>query len=65
MLNRLNLTYMYDLGTPLSTQGWARPNFQAKNQDVVVPLSKHTMHLLHGLRYAVFTWDSVGFVAHT
>jgi hypothetical protein len=40
---------MYDLGTPLSTQGWARPNFQAKNQDVVVPLSVHTMHLQHML----------------
>ena len=40
---------MYDLGTPLSTLGWARPSSQAKNQDVVVPLSAHTMHLLHML----------------
>ena len=29
---------MYDLGTPLSTLGWALPSLQAKNQDVVVPL---------------------------
>ena len=65
MLNRLNLTYMYDLGTPLSTLGWARPSSQAKNQDVVEPLLRYTMHLLHGLRYAVFTWDSVGFGDHT
>ena len=56
---------MYDPGTPLSTSGWARPRFQAKNQYVVVPLLQTHMHLLHGLRYAVFTWDSVGFVAHT
>jgi hypothetical protein len=34
---------MYDLGTPLSTLGWARPYSQAKNQDVVVPLLKDTM----------------------
>ena len=40
---------MYDLGTPLSTQGWARPNFQAKNQDVVVPLLDYTMQELHML----------------
>ena len=40
---------MYDLGTPLSTLGWALPSFQAKNQDVVVPLSVHTMHKRHML----------------
>ena len=51
---------MYDLGTPLSTQGWARPNFQAKNQDVVVPLSVHTMHLQHML-FMHTLWDFKGF----
>ena len=56
---------MYVSGTPLSSLGWARPNSQAKNQYVVVPLSVHTMHLLHGLRYVIFAWDSVGSVAHT
>jgi len=49
----------------LCALGGPAQNFQAKNQDVVVPLSETHMHLLHGLRYAVFTWDSVGFVDHT
>jgi hypothetical protein len=52
-------------GTPSVSQGGPSHNFQAKNQYVVVPLLAHTMHLLHGLRYVVFAWDSVGFVDHT
>jgi len=34
---------MYVVGTPLSSLGWALPSSQAKNQDVVVPLSRYTM----------------------
>ena len=34
---------MYDSGTPTVCLGWARPSLQAKNQDVVVPLSRYTM----------------------
>ena len=40
---------MYDSGTPTVCLGWARPSLQAKNQDVVVPLSAHTMQLQHML----------------
>jgi hypothetical protein len=53
------------LGTPSVSQGGPSHSFQAKNQHVVVPLLRYTMHLLHGSTYAVFAWDSVGFVAHT
>ena len=60
MLNRLNLTYMYDLGTPLSTLGWARPSSQAKNQDVVVPLLDYTMQELH-MQFANTLWDIMGY----
>jgi hypothetical protein len=38
---------MYDSGTPTVCLGWARPSLQAKNQDVVVPLSAHTMQKQH------------------
>ena len=51
---------MYDPGTPLSSLGWARPNSQAKNQYVVVPLSVHTMQLQHML-FMHTLWDFKGF----
>ena len=38
---------MYILGTPTVCLGWARPSSQAKNQDVVVPLSRYTMQKQH------------------
>ena len=56
------------LGPLVYYLGWALPNFQAKNQDVVVPLSyllNVVMQKGHGFTYAVFAWDSVGFVDHT
>ena len=56
------------LGPLLYILGWALPNFQAKNQYVVVPLSyllDVVMQKQHGLTYAVIAWDSVGFVVHT
>jgi len=39
------------LGPLVYYLGWALPNFQAKNQDVVVPLSVHTK-----CGYAKMTW---------
>ena len=51
---------MYDLGTPLSTLGWALPSFQAKNQHVVVPLLRYTMHFLPML-FLHTLWDIMGY----
>ena len=50
---------MYDLGTPLSTLGWARPYSQAKNQDVVVPLLRYTMQELQ-CSFCNPLWDFKG-----
>jgi len=45
---------MYVVGTPLSTSGWARPSFQAKNTtcsgtSIGTHYAKTTMQFLHTL----------------
>jgi len=51
-------------GTPSVSQGGPSHNFQAKNQYVVVPLSAHTMQLLHML-FMHTLWDFKGFGDYT
>ena len=51
-------------GTPLCVLGGPPLNFQAKTQDVVVPLLGHTMQKEH-CSFCNPLWDLVGFGDHT
>ena len=51
-------------GTPTVYLGWARPSLQAKNQYVVVPLSRYTMQKEH-CSFCNSLWDLVGSGDHT
>lgn len=46
-------------GTPTVYLGWARPSSQAKNQYVVVPLSRYTMQKEH-CSFCNPLWDFKG-----
>ena len=50
---------MYTFGTPLCVLGGPSLNFQAKIQDVVVPLSVHTMQKVQ-CSFCIPLWDFMG-----